>query len=409
MEAGRRPDADTSSATPPATPARPCRLRVGSEQGCLLPLCICTVYAREPYLCRNKGAATGVEMRTGPELRQARRAADLTLAQVAGLGGLSTSHLSRIESGERPVTPATIELYQRAIRRTLTESPSPTVDDVRRKDFLALTGATVAGAVAGAPPVVDLDECAQWIAWEIWRGDGRELPESLIPAALRPATAQLVQRRQLVRTPAGVVRFPHPGLLDFHLACRVFDGIATGTSGQLETAQTSHATDLVIREFVEQDPASEATLSRWMSGGATEILRVNAAGILAKVDAPETADRVIAALRTDEAMRTLYLTAVASRVLGLSWALAIQLAQGSSVVGPEAALKLAEELRNPRDAAARWCSAVLLHAANATSREAVKAAVTDALRTERAAENLRTMAALLAGADPITTTAERSR
>ncbi|MFC6017453.1 hypothetical protein ACFP2T_14700 [Plantactinospora solaniradicis] len=205
------------------------------------------------------------------------------------------------------------------------------------------------------------------------------------------------------------MRFPHPGLIDFHLACRVFDGIATGTSERLEAVQTSHATDLVIREFVEQDPASEATLSRWMRSGATDVLRVNAAGILAKTATPETADLVIAALRADEAMRVLYLTAVASRVLALPWTLATQLAQGSGAVGSDAVLKLAEELRNPRDAAARWCSALLLHRAGAAGREPVKAAVAEALRAESAPENLRTMAGLLAGADPITTTLERPR
>ncbi|WP_422770322.1 hypothetical protein ACN28C_27025 [Plantactinospora sp. WMMC1484] len=146
-----------------------------------------------------------------------------------------------------------------------------------------------------------------------------------------------------------------------------------------------------------------------MTKDSTEVLRVNAAGILAKVDAPGTVDRVIAALRGDEAMRVLYLTAVASRVLGLPWALATQLAQGAAVPGPDATSKLAEELRNPHDAAARWCSAILLHRAGASGREPVRAAVADALGVETAPENLRAMAALLAGADPITTTAERHR
>ncbi|MFY1691389.1 helix-turn-helix domain-containing protein [Plantactinospora sp. WMMB782] len=182
-------------------------------------------------------------MRTGPELRQARRTADLTLAEVARLGGLSASHLSRIEAGERPVTPATVDLYQRAVRRALGEASWPTVDDVRRKDLFALAGAAVAGAVAGTSSVDDLDGCAQWIAWEIWLGDGHELHQSLIPAALRPGTAQLVQRRQLVRTPAGAVRFAHPGLLDFHLACRVFGDIAAGASGRLETTRAESASE----------------------------------------------------------------------------------------------------------------------------------------------------------------------
>ncbi|MEV4627630.1 hypothetical protein AB0J90_15225 [Micromonospora sp. NPDC049523] len=281
---------------------------------------------------------------------------------------------------------------------------------MRRKDFLALTGAAIAGvAVPDPAPIVDLDECAQWIAWQIWRGDGRELHENLIPVELGPATVHLIRRRQLVRTVAGAVRFPHPGLLDFHLACRVFDGISSGASGRLETAQTSHATDLVIREFVEHDPASEATLSRWMAMGSTDLLRVNAAGILAKIEAPEIADRVIKALRADDDMRALYLTAVASRVLSLPWAVAGQLARGSGAMPSDAAARLAEELRNPRDAAARWCSAVFLYRVGAASREPVRAAVADALRVESAPENLRGMAALLAGADPVTTTSERPR
>jgi uncharacterized protein len=87
-----------------------------------------------------------------------------------------------------------------------------------------------------------------------------------------------------------------------------------------------------------------------MRSGATDLLRVNAAGILAKTETPETADLIIAALRADEAMRVLYVTAVASRVLGLSWAFATQLARGSGVAGSDAVVKLAEELRNPRDA-----------------------------------------------------------
>ncbi|WP_422770321.1 helix-turn-helix domain-containing protein [Plantactinospora sp. WMMC1484] len=200
-------------------------------------------------------------MKTGAQLRQARRAANLTLAEVARLGGLSASHLSRIESGERPVTPATVDLYQRAIRGALGGVPSPTVDDVRRSNFLALVGATAASVAAGTPSAADPDECARWIAWEMWR-EGGELHESQIPADLRPALVQLVQRRQLIQTVTGNVRFSHPGLLDFHLACRVFDGIASGTSRRLETVQTSHATDLVIREFVQEDAASEATLDR---------------------------------------------------------------------------------------------------------------------------------------------------
>jgi hypothetical protein len=56
-----------------------------------------------------------------------------------------------------------------------------------------------------------------------------------------------------------------------------------------------------------------------MTHGRTDVRRVNAAGILAKVAAAEIADRIIAASRVDSAARTFYLTAVASRVLAMPW------------------------------------------------------------------------------------------
>ncbi len=65
-------------------------------------------------------------------------------------------------------------------------------------------------------------------------------------------------------------------------------------------------------------------------------------------------------------------------------------------------VRLADELRNPRDSAARWCSAVLLHDLGLAGHQSVKAAVAHALHTESARENLRTMAALLAGVSPVT-------
>ncbi|GIF75972.1 hypothetical protein [Asanoa siamensis] len=323
---------------------------------------------------------------------------------MAAIGEVSASHLSRIENGERAVSPATVALYQRAVNEALGEAASPTFSAVRRKDFLALAGATVAGAVAAGPATgPDADECADWLAWETWTA-GRDLHETEIPADRRPGLSLLVRRRRVVRTAAGLIRFPHPGLVDFHIGRRVFDGVAAGSSATLETAQTTHATDLVIREFVEHDPRAVAALNRWMTDGGTDVLRVNAAGILAKVAAPDIADRVIAALRVDSAARTLYLTAVASRVLAMPWDAATKLASGTQAPPHDSATRLSGELRNPRDAAARWCSAVLLHQTGEAAAEPVKAAVADALRTEASPENLRTMAALLAGADPITTT-----
>ncbi|GAA3748622.1 hypothetical protein GCM10022225_36000 [Plantactinospora mayteni] len=50
-----------------------------------------------------------------------------------------------------------------------------------------------------------------------------------------------------------------------------------------------------------------------------------------------------------------------------------------------------------------------LASGGAASQEAVKLAVAEASRVEQAPENLRTMAALMVGADLITTTTENAR
>jgi hypothetical protein len=119
------------------------------------------------------------------------------------------------------------------------------------------------------------------------------------------------------------------------------------------------------------------------------------------MDSPAMTDSVVTALRSDHAARALYLAAVASRVLRISWADAARMATGSAISG-DGVEALAAELRNPRDAAARWCSAALLYRAGAANRANVRAAVADALGSERSAENLRSMAALTSGMDPIT-------
>jgi transcriptional regulator with XRE-family HTH domain len=331
---------------------------------------------------------------TGEELRAARRAANLTLAEVARHGAVSAGHLSRVESGERQVTPATVVLYQRVISAAM----SPTVEPVRRRN---LFGLAVVSAAAGlsTPQPIDLDECAQWLAWQAWRSGVDALAESDLPRDRVDAVAELVARRYLVRSSDGTLRFPHPPMMDFYLARGIFDGIAAGSSARLEAAQTTHATDLVIAQFA-RDNSAEAQLTRWMTTATSPVLRVNAAGVLAKIGTARATDDVVSALRVDTAARALYLTAVASRVLTMPWTDAAAFATGAATISDDAAEALAAELRNPRDAAARWCAAVLIYQMRAASRATVREAVADALRAESAAENLRTMAALAAGVDP---------
>nr|WP_244872061.1 hypothetical protein [Catellatospora sp. TT07R-123] len=315
-----------------------------------------------------------------------------------------------MESGLREVTPALVALYERVTGRVIEASPddlsSLNVDDVHRRDAFRLAGATLAGSFGDGEEARVNDDavaCAQWLSWELWHRDRVDLHESEIPTELRAGAAQLLRELQIIRSGTGEVRFAHAGLIDFHIAARVYAGIAVSNPALLATAQTSHATDQVIRQFVEQDGSSARSLSAWMTSGSSPVLRVNAAGILAKVPSPTLADGVITALRADRPARQLYVTAVAHRVLGIPWSAALSLtdrhAHGTT---PELyAGQLAAELRNPRDAAARWCSAVLLHDLGLAGHEPVRAAVVSALHTESARENLRTMAALLAGVSPV--------
>ncbi|GIH25968.1 hypothetical protein Aph01nite_42780 [Acrocarpospora phusangensis] len=160
-------------------------------------------------------------------------------------------------------------------------------------------------------------------------------------------------------------------------AVEITSSIAGGDAGVLATVQTSHETDLLISQFTAGDAGSERLLMRWLEEGPA-VLRVNACGIVAKTGRPELVDSATHALRRDQEVRELYLNAVGDRV-------------GTS---PQALIK---ELYNPRDAGARWCSAVLLreHPAEATT-----SALRAALRSEPVSENIRTIGMILNGVDP---------
>ena len=137
--------------------------------------------------------------------------------------------------------------------------------------------------------------------------------------------------------------------------------IAGGDFGSLATVQTTHSTDLAITSMI--DRPSTVKLRHWMHGGADPVLRVNAAGILAKVPGQDPADEVTKALAHDPETRHLYMTAVTSRVCGLDWTAARRLAKNPRSMpqkAPFLAARFAEEVTNSSDAGARWCSAVML-------------------------------------------------
>lgn len=69
------------------------------------------------------------------------------------------------------------------------------------------------------------------------------------------------------------------------VAFRVSGEIAAARSGLLASSQTSHEVDKAIASLVSQDTASLASLVKWSHRGSS-VLRVNATGILAKIQSP---------------------------------------------------------------------------------------------------------------------------
>lgn len=116
---------------------------------------------------------------------------------------------------------------------------------------------------------------------------------------------------------------------------------------------------------------------------------------------PTIDNEAVTVPRSDGDVRELYLTAVAARVLRLTWDDAASLAVGGGhLPSAEAVQAISAELTNPADAGARWCSAVLL-ARTRDHDPAVTDALVAALRTEPSREVLRTIGSALAGIDPL--------
>lgn len=191
-----------------------------------------------------------------------------------------------------------------------------------------------------------------------------------------------VRRRQFITSAAIAAAGLAPaGTSTGRLASDLSASIASGDTGPLRLLQTTHETDLLVSKMVGQDRGSVLHLARWMSDEDSDVLRVNAAGILAKTQHQTSMlDRVAGALRRDSMARTRYLAAVVGRV-------------GASVPA------LADELYNARDCGARWCSAYLL---GQDGRPAARRALVAALRVEPVRENVRSIGLVLNGADPCT-------
>ncbi len=146
------------------------------------------------------------------------------------------------------------------------------------------------------------------------------------------------------------------------VAAELTASLAGNDPGPLATVQTSHGTDLAIAAMV--DRGTVAHLQRWLDDADNPVLRVNAAGILAKVPGQCEASRVTAALGRDPDVRHRYMTAVVARVCGLEWHIAAQLAEDPTGF-PQPVLadqRFAREAVSDLDAGARWCAAAMLQA-----------------------------------------------
>jgi hypothetical protein len=122
-----------------------------------------------------------------------------------------------------------------------------------------------------------------------------------------------VQRRHLLMAAASMVTVGVPDV-----AVDVVRDIAAERHRLLSTVQTSHETDRMIGSLVAHDRPCIASMANRLRKGSP-VLRVNSAGILAKLGAPVIDDDVIVALKKDDEARGLYLRAVVSRVLRLPW------------------------------------------------------------------------------------------
>jgi transcriptional regulator with XRE-family HTH domain len=354
------------------------------------------------------------------KLAARRRALGHTQESLAEILDVAVSTVARWEQGagcplpalRRPLADA-ISVSLESLDRLLSGDDASEEEETTTPHGNAKSGLTfTSGLVPSVPtgPGATMVEAAQWLAWHLWQHRASHLHQSRVPAAVARDLA--IHPHVSLDGVAGY-RFTDPALIDVLVAHRLFGDISCGSGHLLATAQTSHATDLTLGAMAAHDETARGALALWSRQGATAVLRVNAAGVLAKIGTPDLGDAAILAIRADHDARQLYLTAVASRVLDMPWEEAGQFAadvdqRPDFVHAPwtegkkaSAVQRLVSELGNRRDHAARWCSAILLVRLCDQAPDLVRNAVGRALGEEPCRENLRAYAAVLAGTNPM--------
>jgi transcriptional regulator with XRE-family HTH domain len=133
---------------------------------------------------------------TGAELRALREDAGVSLRDLAQIIGRDRGHLSRVERGEREATPALVTAYRSAAAR-------PTVEDVRRREFLSAGAALPVLAMTDAQPQrIGAAEIAAVRAVALDVDMNHSLGVHAAQAALQRATEMLRART----TPANIGR-----------------------------------------------------------------------------------------------------------------------------------------------------------------------------------------------------------
>ena len=165
-------------------------------------------------------------------LRDARCRASVSQAVVARYAGVSVGHISRVERGERPATPAVIRGYEQALGNCLVSLPARTdgdtlmvnrigedADDMKRRAFTAAIAAIAAGgpltdpitrslaalgdtaipAHVGTADVIQVEQAEQmFTTWDLRFGGG--LATEMAKTQLRWATSLLdAQMNQTTR------------------------------------------------------------------------------------------------------------------------------------------------------------------------------------------------------------------
>ncbi len=296
----------------------------------------------------------------GAELRRARERAQLTLAALCDqfrLQGraLHRGYLSHVELGERlPEDREFAEIADRVLEldgllSRLWEFADSSRSSMRERARLS-RAAVAEQAVGMLTPVLT--------------GDIVHVPYLAAPDIVaymqmtRRAFLAIGGRLVTISLTTGVW-----GKEELALASSIAADILAGDPRGVADNQTSHALDLTIAALIAAEGLAPNQLPEWITKPADPVLRVNAAGIAAKIAGHDVAEAAVQALGTDEQMRQRYLTAVIHRACRIAWASAEQLASSRHIghVLPEPAIgAIAAELEYRNDAGARWCAAFIL-------------------------------------------------